>query len=139
MAFTKDKDLIELIDAVVNDPTRAGRLIKDHPDLLKRRNSLEETALHFLTVENYPRGVDFLCQNGAEVDTLDFSGSTPLIHAATLGYEEIVRVLLSHGADPNATDENDESALSSAKRSGNQKILKMLIKAGAKAEHANPT
>ena len=138
MAFTQDKDLLELIDAAVNDQEKARQLIKDHPDLLKRRNNLEETALHFLAVENYPTGVHFLCQNGAEVDPVDFSGATPLTHAATLGHEEVVEVLLSYGANPNATDGNEESALSCVKRTGNQRIVKMLVK-GANAEHTSAT
>ena len=96
MAFTDDNELIELIDASVQDQAKALELLKANPDLIARRNRLEETALHFLAVENFPSGVEFLCSHGAEVDSVDFSNATPLFHAASLRYEEIVRVLLNH-------------------------------------------
>jgi ankyrin repeat protein len=132
MAFTDDKELIALIDASVEDQAAALAMLKAKPDLIHRRNRLEETALHFLAVENFPEGVKFLCRLGAEVDSVDFSKATPLLHAAALGYEEVVRVLLAHGANPNVEDNTGETVLSSARQSGNERILQMLIQAGAK-------
>jgi ankyrin repeat protein len=108
------------------------KLLEAKPDLITRRNRLNETALRFLAVENYPNGVEFLCDHGAEVNSTDFSEATPLLHAASLGYEEIVRILLTHGANPNVQDNTGETPLSSAKRSGNQQIVEMLIGAGAR-------
>src|SRR5438552_4555409 len=134
MAFTDDQELIELIDASVEDQARALELLKAKPDLIERRNRLNETALHFLVVENYPEGVEFLCSHGADVNSVDFNGATPLLHAAALGYEEIVRLLLSHGANPNPEDKTGETALSSAERSGNKQVVEMILRAGAKAE-----
>ncbi len=138
MAFTDDKELIELIDASIEDQTRALELLKAKPDLLARRNRLNETALHFLAVENYPKGVEFLCNRGAEVNSVDFSKATPLLHAASLGYEEVVWILLNHGANPNIQDHTGETPLSSAERSGNKRIIEMLIRAGAKAGPGAP-
>jgi ankyrin repeat protein len=134
MAFTDDKDLMALIDAAVDDQPAALEMLKAKPDLIRRRNRLEETALHFLAVENFPKGVAFLCHHGAEVDSVDFSKATPLLHAAALGYEEVVRVLLAHGANANVEDDAGETVLSSARRAGNDRIVQMLIQAGAKAE-----
>src|SRR6266850_6064834 len=131
MAFTEDKDLLALIDAAVEDQAKALELLKAKPDLIARRNRLNETALHFLAVEDYPGGVEFLCNNGADANSMDFSEATPLLHAAALGYEEIVRILLAHGANPNVEDHTGETPLSSAERSGNKKIVEMLIRAGA--------
>jgi ankyrin repeat protein len=138
MAFTDDTDLFELIDAAVEDHDKALQLLKRLPDLIARRNRLDETALHFLVVENYPKGVEFLCCHGADVNTMDFSESTPLLHASTLGYGEVVRILLAHGANPNMANHIDDTPLSCAERSGNQQIVEMLIKAGAKAEPKAP-
>lgn len=139
MAFTDDKELIELIDMSVEDQTKALALLKAKPDLIRRRNRLEETALHFLAVENFSGGVEFLCRHGVEVDSVDFSKATPLLHAAALGYEEVVRVLLAHGANPNVEDNTGETVLSSARRAGNERIVQMLIQAGAKAEPGGST
>jgi ankyrin repeat protein len=139
MAFTDDNELIELIDMSVEDQPKALALLQAKPDLIRRRNRLEETALHFLAVENLSEGVEFLCRQGAEVDSVDFSKATPLLHAAALGYEEVVRVLLAHGANPNVEDNTGETVLSSARRAGNERIVQMLIQAGAKAEPGGST
>ena len=135
MAFSDDNDLVEFIDAAVEDHARALKLLDAKPDLIARRNSLNETPLHFLVVENYPKGVEFLCRHGAGVNTIDFSEATALLHAAALGHEEVVHVLLTHGANPNVSDNTGETPLSSAERSGNKQIVEMLIKAGAKPGH----
>lgn len=138
MAFTDDVDLTALIDAAVEDQDRALELLKAKPDLVTRRNRLEETALHFLAVENYPVGVDFLCHHGADINSVDFSRATPLLHAAMLGNEEVVRILLKHGANPNTKDNDGETPLSAAYRQENKQIIEMLIKAGAKSEPDAP-
>jgi ankyrin repeat protein len=58
-------------------------------------------------------------------------GSTPLVHAAALGKDECVEVLLTHGADPNATNAKGQSALLIASRSGFASIVKLLLQRGA--------
>lgn len=138
MAFTDDKELMTLIDASVHDEAAALTMLKAKPDLIRRRNRLEETALHFLAVENLAGGVELLCRHGADVDTVDSSRATPLLHAAALGYEEIVRLLLAYGANPNVEDDTGETVLSSARRAGSERIVQMLIQAGAKAEPCAP-
>ena len=82
MAFPEDN---ELIDATVQDRAKALELLGVKPDPIARRNRLEETALHFLAVENFPSGVDFLCSHSADVNRVDFSNATPLLHAASFG------------------------------------------------------
>jgi ankyrin repeat protein len=132
MAFTHDLELLEFVDAAVVDHDKARRLLGCSPDLLNRRNNLEETPLHFLSVENYAAGVAFLCQCGAEADTCDFTGATPLMHAATLGHDDVVKLLLAHGANPNAVDQNGDSVLTHARGSESRTTIELLIQAGAK-------
>jgi ankyrin repeat protein len=134
MALTDDKELLEFIDAAVRDQAKAVEMLRAKPDLILRRNRLGETALHFLTVENFTAGVEFLCNHGAEVDNVDIWNATPLLHASCLGHEDLVRILLAHGANPNVTDDTYETPLSWALFSGNKRIEEMLTKAGAKAD-----
>lgn len=129
MAFTDDQDLLDLIDLAVTDQKKADRLLQRTPDLLRRRNRLKETALHFLAIENYPAGVEYLCGKGAEIDPRDSSGGTPLLHAATLGNERIVEILLNHKADPGVADESGDSVLDCARRSGNARVVSMIAEA----------
>lgn len=98
--MTEDELLNELIDAAVLDHDRARELLRRHPQLLHAKKSLGETSLHFLAVENYPVGVDFLAKAGADVNTRNEFDKTPLMEAKLLGYEEMVKLLLSHGANP---------------------------------------
>ena len=129
MAFTDDQDLIALIDSSVLDQKKADELLQRSPDLLKRRNRLQETALHFLAIEDYPVGIENLCGKGAEVDPRDFTGGTPLLHAATLGNETVVEVLLAHGADASAMDDAGDSVLECAERSGNSRVIELVTEA----------
>jgi hypothetical protein len=46
-------------------------------------------------------GVQACLSNGADANTTDRKGFTPLHVARMWGYEEIVELLLAHGADPN--------------------------------------
>jgi ankyrin repeat protein len=124
-------ELDELIDAAELDQDRARQLLAADPELLERRNSLGETAIHHLVIENFVRGVRFLVDAGANLDTRDNFGSTPLAHAVTLGNAPMVRILLDAGADPNTTDSITETPLHIAARRGDAEIFAALVRAGA--------
>ena len=94
-----EKDLLnEFMAAAVQDQPKARRMLKRRPELLRADYSLGETVLHFLAIENYTEAVRFLAQAGADVNTKNKFGDTPLISAAQLGHEEMVRILLQFGA-----------------------------------------
>lgn len=86
-------------------------MLHSEPQLLESRAGTGETALNYLAVENNLRGVRFLRELGAEVNTGDYSRKTPLHHAALLGYREMVELLIALGADANAKDEEHEVPL----------------------------
>lgn len=48
--------------------------------------------------------VEYLLQNGANVQARDDGGLIPLHNACSFGHAEVVNLLLRHGADPNARD-----------------------------------
>ena len=48
--------------------------------------------------------VEYLLQNGADVQARDDGGLIPLHNACSFGHAEVVNLLLQHGADPNARD-----------------------------------
>eukprot|EP01064_Diplonema_japonicum_P017834 TRINITY_DN261_c3_g1_i1.p1 TRINITY_DN261_c3_g1~~TRINITY_DN261_c3_g1_i1.p1 ORF type:complete len:386 (+),score=98.95 TRINITY_DN261_c3_g1_i1:65-1159(+) len=62
---------------------------------------LGTTALHMAAGDNEDL-VRVMLKYGADVNTVDVSGDTPLHRAANHGKEGILRVLLEHHADPNA-------------------------------------
>ena len=76
--------------------------------------------------------IRFLVKAGANVNTQDNDGWTPLIGAANAGSIEAVKILIKAGANVNAQDNDKNTALSLAKEVGNTEIVKLLIEAEAK-------
>ncbi len=76
-------------------------------------------------------------RDGAKVDARDGYAQTPLVPAAHLGREKIVRVLLDHGANANAVcrcdaaDCGGHTVLMAAVLGGDAATVEMLLKAGA--------
>ena len=131
MVVNEAKLLGELINASALDPSAAYRLLQEHPTLLHARGGLGETALHFLAVEGYVDGVRFLATAGADVNSQNENGSTPLADAAAIGNAEMVRTLTSLGADPNAISASGDPALHWAIISGKLDVAEALLQAGA--------
>ena len=57
---------------------------------------------------------------------------TPLHHAASIGYKEIVELLIANGADVNAKDHNGETPLDWAVRAKEPETADLLRKHGGK-------
>jgi ankyrin repeat protein len=112
-------------DAAYFDRGAAARLLAEDPMLIEVRNSIGETALHYLVVEDELPAVEWLLDRGADVNTRNDFGSTPLMEAAALGYLEMCEFLLNRGADFELRNHNDDTAISEAARSGQQTVLEM--------------
>lgn len=78
--------------------------------------------------------VDLLAARGADVDSPDNSGNTPVMGLCFKGYPEIVARLLGLGADPNASNNAGATALMMAVMFGQREIAEMLLKHGADVE-----
>ena len=65
-------------DAVWCDKAEAARLLAEDPSLIAVRNSIGETVMHYLAVENERASVEWLLDRGADVNTRNNFGSTPL-------------------------------------------------------------
>jgi ankyrin repeat protein len=72
-----------------------------------------------------------LVERGAEVDSRDKFGWTPLHVASRYGHLEISRVLVDHGANVNARQENHWTPLYLSARNGHLGIVKVLFERGA--------
>ena len=84
--------------------------------------------------------ITLLLDRGARVDAPTVGGAwdgyTALIHAASEGQTELVRLLLKHGAQPNyAAPGNGHTALMSA--AGYPDVVNVLLEAGARLEAAD--
>ncbi|HEV2972959.1 MAG TPA: ankyrin repeat domain-containing protein [Pirellulales bacterium] len=114
-------------DAAYSDRGTAAKLLAQDPTLIDVRNSVGETALHYLVVENDLPSVEWLLERGADVNTCNDFGSTPLLEAAGLGYLELCEFLVKRGADMETRNKIDETAMSWAADRGQQSVLTMLL------------
>ena len=69
---------------------------------------------------------------GADVNTGDKNGATPLMLACGNGLTMSWRCFLAKGADVNAKTNDGSTPLKLAAESGNAKVKELLVKAGAK-------
>lgn len=92
----------------------AATLVKAEPSIVEARNSIGETAFHFLVVENAQEAVEWLLKHGSNINAKNAFGETPLMNAAQLGYLGMCRFLLARGADVRLRDDSEETALAHA-------------------------
>ena len=126
-ASITDPRFYSIRDAAFDDREEAGRLLAQDPTLIAVTNSIGETALHFLVVEDDRPSVEWLLERGAAIDTRNIFGATPLMEVAYLGYLEMCEFLISRGADIEARKKNGGTALSEAAQSGEQAVVEMLL------------
>lgn len=125
----------EFIDAVVTSPDKAVSLLELHPGLINARWIHEETALHFLAIENYIDGVAFLAEHGATIDATNEFGDTALIDVCGLGNVEMAALLLRWGANPNARSKTADNLLHGAVERGDVRLVALLLNAGADPDY----
>jgi uncharacterized protein len=75
---------------------------------------------------------------GADVNSVQPDGTTPLIWAVDRTEYEIAEALIAKKADLNAKNEFGVTPLTQAARQSNARLVKMLLDAGAKVDSANP-
>lgn len=97
----------------------------------RARNS-QTDALFRATVEGNTDMVrSLLSSPGADVNSTDERGSTPLLEAARYGHEDICRVLIAAGADVKAKDRDGKTALMLAVQGNHDDVVRVLKQAGA--------
>jgi ankyrin repeat protein len=127
----------EFVRAVFHNPAAAAGLLTEYPDILKAKNSIGETPLHYLVIENAINSVRCLLELGADINTTNELGQTPLFQSAQLGYLEMCCYLLEHGANPQISDYEGETALSFAAISGELSVVKLLLEQLSENENIN--
>uniref|UniRef100_A0A2K5F5V8 Poly [ADP-ribose] polymerase n=1 Tax=Aotus nancymaae TaxID=37293 RepID=A0A2K5F5V8_AOTNA len=75
--------------------------------------------------------VEYLLQNGANVQARDDGGLIPLHNACSFGHAEVVNLLLRNGADPNARDNWNYTPLHEAAIKGKTDVCIVLLQHGA--------
>ena len=92
--------------------------------------SYRRTELHDAAATGLYWTVLHLINSGADPNERDSEGSTPLVHAATHGHDQVVRLLLSRGAKLNAHT-SKRSILFGAVEGGHVAVVRVLLQAEA--------
>ena len=82
--------------------------LRKHPELREKRNSIGETVLHFLAVENDIKAVQWLAENGFDPHAQNEFGQSTLFEVASLEYFPLVDWPLDNGADIMHKDQNGD-------------------------------
>jgi hypothetical protein len=86
-------------------PLRHAQLVLPEGTYVDVKDGNGDTPLNLAIWHDYDNIVEItklLLKNGADVNTENYWGNTPLSGAAVRGAEEVARVLLENGANPNA-------------------------------------
>jgi ankyrin repeat protein len=78
--------------------------------------------------------VKLLLENGADVDSKDSSGRTPLLWAIENGHKAVVELLLEKGANVDSKDSGGRTPLLWAAENGDKAVVELLLKKGADIE-----
>ncbi|HTC33254.1 MAG TPA: ankyrin repeat domain-containing protein [Bryobacteraceae bacterium] len=117
--------------AMKGDMDSLRTLVKQHPGDVNAALPDGGTALLWAAYWNDEAAVKALLAAGANVDTANRYGVTPLAQASTNGNPQIVEALLNAGADANTFQAEGQTALMSAARSGSAEAVKILLDHGA--------
>jgi hypothetical protein len=104
------------------------------PDVnVKVISSLHEgkTALHIVSDKGFKNIAELLIKKGADINTKDNKGYTPLFRAIISEKLELMELLINHGADINATNNGGKTVLHHATMKGKKDLAMFLIKMGA--------
>lgn len=96
--------------------------------------ALRDALLYWTAPQGYEDMINFLLDQGANIDVKDISGDTPLLNAAEKGHNTIAKLLLDHGASMEIKDTNRATPLLIAAQNGHEIIAKLLLDRAANIE-----
>jgi ankyrin repeat protein len=86
------------------------------------------TLLDYAVMGNHAQMAEALIAAGAEPNSVDKFGFTPLLYAATVDYGDttVLETLLRAGADPSVKSKDGVTALAQARKYGYREITRLL-------------
>jgi mono/diheme cytochrome c family protein len=111
---------------------RAARMAELKKWLKEGANPDDE--LNNAIVAHDPDRVRYLATHGANVNSQDGAGYTPLISATRSGFADVATFLAEHEADPNLTDSSGWTPLMWAAWGDDPALAKMLLSHGARLD-----
>lgn len=113
-------------------------LAEGGPNLVNTRDVTSgETALHIVTQRRDLTWMQFMIGKGANVNSRDARGVTPLVLACNLNFTEGVDLLVGKGARVDESNNSGETPLITAVHNRNLPLMRILLKAGANPDRAD--
>jgi hypothetical protein len=109
------------------DDEKAARLLKAEPGLISARSGLGETVLHYLAVENWQPGVEWLWKHGASLDTKNVFGTPVLFEVAQLEYRDLFRWFVQNGADAFARDQDGQDLIEYLREFEKDEMIRFVV------------
>ena len=107
--------------------------------LTELKDSSENTLLHVACQNGHLEIVQYLVQNGAEVNARNNQKDTPLALACPGRHTDIVKFLMQNGANIDTVNQEGDSPLAIACKHGSLSIVEHLVKNEAKLDTLNLT
>ena len=124
------QDIFEYVKK--NKFEKVKELIENNLDLLKSRDKIKRTPLHWACRKTHLLIFNYLIKKGSDINVFDISGHTPLHLAAARNYPELLKILIDEGADVNIKNVEGFTALHHASYRGYSMVSNKLIKGGTK-------
>jgi ankyrin repeat protein len=128
LARSRDMDVIPLnyasTRAVAEVLVAAGAPVNGVPN----ENGRNTAPIYSAAEKGRVEVVEYLADQGAQLDVETYGGSTPIYAAVDKGHADVVAVLLKKGAQPIGAFKN--SVLPAAVKKGNRKIVELLLDGG---------
>ncbi len=126
----------------VNDGNLEGIKETFSPDLLNTVDSSGDSALHIAVLKKNLPIVQFLIENGADVNIQNKLGKTALHHAGEQNAVDIAKLIIAHGGRLDIYDSYNNGPLWTATYNYNEKkerfeIVELFLKHGADKNHKN--
>jgi len=115
----------------------AAPLRADNSDIITNDKIVLADNLHEAVKNIDIISLNVLLADGAEVDTMDEMGMTPLMLASGIGNMRMLNILLMHDPDVNLQNKAGETALMIASENGQLFVAKALLKHGANPDIKN--
>jgi len=131
-------DLKESLNLAFIQAARAGdlnklkKLVDNGQDI--NTTHIGYSALHYAVFYNHRSIVEYLLDEGANIDIIANTGLTPLMWGVDRGHVELVGFLLECEADPAIVNQEGFSALHFAVRSKNYAMVEMLLSFNTETE-----
>jgi len=128
--FVFDYDKLDNITAArltKNCIHKIQKLIESGNDPINKKYSIhDETMLHYVARYNWIQMVQYLIENGADVNALDGHIGTPLHDAAGSGNMCVIKYLLDCGANKSHLNRENETAAEVARSRGYCEVAKYI-------------